>query len=447
MGDTGPRRWGARRSGRATFRHSVAGTVAGLLAVGLVATACGSSSKSTSSTSGSASTSASTASSGGGAPASGDTTGVTSSTINLGEIADVGGPVPGLFQGAQYGIQAWAAYVNATGGIDGRKVNVALKDSALNCNTYQSALGSLVSSTFAVVGSYAIFDSCGKAPLTANPTYPDIQGAVLTPSMNSLPNVFTPVPSPSGFSTTGYEYVKGLYPADIAHTASLYGAAVTQDFQEQSNAAKSIGFKYVYTRGLGNTETNFTSDVLRMKSDGIKIVDMQDCDAIEVADFLQEAQQQGLKLDAVISAAAYDPGFFTDLGKADATPLVMPLPVALYLDQTSSIANVLAFNKYLAVTHPGAKPTLFGVEAFVAGLLFEQALKAAGPNPSRAALLTQLSKVTTFDAGGMIGPTNPGGKVPGVCDVIAGVKNGAFVRVTPASGYVCNGTFVPYPSS
>jgi ABC-type branched-subunit amino acid transport system substrate-binding protein len=421
------------------------GAVVGAVCIGLLASACGSSSKSTAPSSTSATTT-----SGGTAPSStaGDTTGVTSSTINVAEIADVSGPVPGLFQGAQFGIQAWEAYVNATGGIDGRKVSVTLKDSALSCPTYQSSLASAQSSTFASVGSYAIFDSCGKSVLTAHPGYPDIQGAVLTPAMNALPNVFTPVPSPPGFATTGYQYVKDKFPADIVHTAALYGAAVTQDYDEQSNAAKSLGYKYVYVRGLGNTETNFTSDVLRMKSDGIKIVDMQDCDAIEVADFLQEAQQQGLHIDALFSAAAYDPNFFTELGKADATPLVMALPVALYLGGDSSVPTVANFIKYFDQTHPGSKPNLFAVEAFVAGLLFEQAMKAAGPNPSRAALLTQLGKVTTFDAGGLIGPTNPGGKVPGVCAVIAGVANGAYIRVKPAtSGFTCDGTFVPYTAT
>jgi hypothetical protein len=166
-----------------------------------------------------------------------------------------------------------------------------------------------------------------------------------------------------------------------------------------------------------------------------------------VADFFQHAQQQGLHLDALISAAAYDPGFFTELGSADASALVMPLPVALYLDSASTIPNVQAFNKYLAIAHPGAKPTLYAVEAFVSGLLFQQAMAAAGPNPSRSALIAQLDKITSFDAGGMIGPTNPGAKVPGVCDVIAGIKSGASTRVSPASGYECNGTFGPYTAS
>ena len=421
--------------------------VAGLLAVGLVATACGSSSKNTTSTTAAPTGSTSATTAGGGTSTAGDTTGVTSSTITIGEVADVSGPVPGLFQGAEYGIDAWADYVNATGGIDGRKVAIDFKDSALSCPTYTSSVSSLIGSAFASVGTYAIFDSCGKAPLVAHPNFPNIQGAVLTPSMNLLPHVFTPVPSPSGFATTGYQYVKDKFPTAIAHTAALYGSAVLQDFKEQSNAAKSIGYTYVYTDGLSDTATNFTADILRMKSEGIQIVDMQDCDAIEVADFTQQAQQQDFKPLALFSAAAYDPGFFTDAGSANADYVVMALPVALYLDPASTIPNVVAYNKYLSIAHPGTKPNLFGIEAFAAGLLFQQAMSAAGPNPSRSATIAALDKITSFDGGGLIGPTNPGGKVPGVCYVIAGISNHAFVRVTPATGYECQGTFVPYSGS
>lgn len=384
---------------------------------------------------------------GGGGGGAGETTGLTSTTINLAAIADVGGPVPGLFQGSEFGIQAWQAYVNANGGIDGRKVNVNFKDSALNCNTYSNALNSVIPTTFASVGTYAIFDSCGKGALTAHPNYPDVQGAVLTPSLLTIPNVYQPAPQPAGFATTAYEYVKKLYPKDITKAGSLYGAAVVQDFNEQNNAAKSVGYKFLYTRGLGTTETNFTSDILRMKSEGVKIVDMQDCDAIEVADFFQQAKQQGFHLDALISGASYDPGFFTDLGTGDASSLVAAIPTAPYLNPQGESPMVQSFLQYLHQTHPSAKPTLFALESFAAGVLFDQAAKAAGSNLTRSGVLTQLSKIHNFTGDGLIGPTDPGNKKPGVCDVIMGVKNGNFVRVDPPkSGYDCTGTFVPFKS-
>src|SRR5580698_9697695 len=64
--------------------------------------------------------------------------GITKTTINIGHIADISGPIPGLMLGSQQGIQAWAAYVNSTGGIDGRKIVHDNKDSSLNCTNFTS---------------------------------------------------------------------------------------------------------------------------------------------------------------------------------------------------------------------------------------------------------------------------------------------------------------------
>jgi hypothetical protein len=52
--------------------------------------------------------------------------------------------------------------------------------------------------------------------------------------------------------------------------------------------------------------------------------------------------------------------------------------------------------------------------------------------------------VHNFDAGGLLPPGNPGGKVPPVCVAVTGVKNGKFVRIDPTGkGFMCKGTFFP----
>ena len=59
--------------------------------------------------------------------------GVTPTDITVTVIADVGSPLsPGLFQGSMDGVKAWAAYVNANGGLACRKVNVVQADSKLS---------------------------------------------------------------------------------------------------------------------------------------------------------------------------------------------------------------------------------------------------------------------------------------------------------------------------
>ena len=62
--------------------------------------------------------------------------GITSTTITIGQITTTSGPVPGLFQDSNDGLDAYVAYVNAKGGIAGHQLKVVHMDDGLDCNTY-----------------------------------------------------------------------------------------------------------------------------------------------------------------------------------------------------------------------------------------------------------------------------------------------------------------------
>ncbi|MBF6555619.1 MAG: hypothetical protein IVW52_05510 [Acidimicrobiales bacterium] len=71
-----------------------------------------------------------TSASGGGSgiPASAfsDHTGITSTSVSVANIATLS--LGGLFKGAEVGTQAYADYVNSTGGVKGRKIRVDSAD-------------------------------------------------------------------------------------------------------------------------------------------------------------------------------------------------------------------------------------------------------------------------------------------------------------------------------
>jgi len=101
--------------------------------------------------------------------------GVTAKTIRVAVIADVDNSIaPGVLQGIVDGVEGWGKYVNANGGIAGRKVQVDFIDSKLNPNDARNAIIKACGEDLALVGTGGLLlqtvddevnckDSAGKA--------------------------------------------------------------------------------------------------------------------------------------------------------------------------------------------------------------------------------------------------------------------------------------------
>jgi ABC-type branched-subunit amino acid transport system substrate-binding protein len=373
--------------------------------------------------------------------------GVTATTITIGQITTTSGAVPGLFQGANDGLDAYVAYLNANGGIDGKTVKVIHVDDAQDCNTYTQSIQSLSTKVFALVGGFSLVDSCGQSVLKANPALLDV-GYVLDPLLLSMPNVYSPEPSPPGFSTTGLAYLNKEFPGASAHTAALIPSATKATATEVQLAAQSIGYKYVYQRVISNTETNFTSDILRMKALGVKIVDMSAASMPMDTAFLQQAAQQGFVFDAALTGGSYDSRFLQLLGNsslADGKVFQMLNTVNYLGSDAGSTPELALMQTWLTKVRPGTGPNVFDIAAWSSGMLLTQAMANAGQQVTPATTMTALSAITTFDAGGMTAPYAPGKKAGTACMVVVTVKNGQWDRVDPSSGFDCTGSYNTIP--
>jgi ABC-type branched-subunit amino acid transport system substrate-binding protein len=374
--------------------------------------------------------------------------GVTANTITIGDIATVSGPVPGLFQGANDGLDGWAAYINANGGIDGRQVKVIHLDDAFDCSTFKNDLNQLAGEAFAAVGTFSLEDTCGVPVLKAHPNFPYIP-ALMDVALYALPNAYSPQPNPPGSATTTFNYIKGLFPNDITHTGTISSGSETSIGKESQLTAESLGYKYSYIRFFGPTETNFTSDILRMKADGVKIVDLLETDVNIDAEFIQEAAQQNFHPDAIVSVAAYDANFLKLLGNPSlASNLYGVVYGPLYLGtDRATVPAVNTFDTWMANAKPGTPLNLFEQESWDAATLFLQALHGAGSQITQSSVVSALGNIHSFDAGGLQAPSNPGSKIGTHCVVIAGVRNGQWTRIYPSSGLDCNGTYHNVPLS
>ena len=376
--------------------------------------------------------------------------GVTASTITIGQITTITGPVPGLFQGANDGLDSWAAWINANGGIDGRQVKIDHVDDGFNCTTYTNAMQQFATSAFAVVGNLTLEDTCGKKVLNANPNLVDIQALMLDPTLYSIPNAYTAWSTPPGGITTGLEYLKQKYPNAVTHAAQLVGQAAAANGKEEQLTAESVGYKYLYVADVPDLTTNFTSNILRMKSDGVQFVDMSDLAVTSDANFLQQAAQQNFHPTVLYGASSYDAQLFKLLGNASLANNVVwaAVPDALYLGQDrATVPAVNTFLSEMSTAKPNATPDLYSVEAWSAGQLLIKAMQDAGANVTPSSVLQSLKNVTSFDADGLISPADPGQKQGTKCVVMANVQNDKWVRVEPSSGFDCSGSYHNVPLS
>ena len=371
------------------------------------------------------------------------TTGITKSSVNVGNISIIAGPVPGLFQGAAVGAQAYFNYINSQGGVNGRKINFHSYDDAFSGTTNQSLASEAVSKDFALAGSFSLFDGFSCNVLASNPGMPDVS-VTLDSATNALPNVFSPQPLGLGGSEAGYRYIKSKYPNAVKAVGNLYSnvdSAITQ-WHGQEALMKHLGYKIAYQRAISPVETNFAADVVNFKKNHVQFVFVTDGTAQIYAALVKEMRKQNFKPQVIMSAGPiYTPDFVKQSGgAANANGIWNVQGQALYLGQDAkSTPAVKTFNTWVQKARKGFKPDLFTLYGWGSAQLFTQALKSAGKSPTRGKVLAALSKTSSFSASGLIGPSNPAKKIPANCVVFSQIKNGSFARVSPSSskGFYC----------
>jgi ABC-type branched-subunit amino acid transport system substrate-binding protein len=379
--------------------------------------------------------------------------GITATTVTVGQVSDISKPVPGLFKAAEVGTQAYFDYVNSQGGINGRKLVLDARDSNFDTANVVSDTEAQAKSDFALVGGYSLLDQA-EAPIINQAKMPDITYPLSNQLANDS-NVYSPSPSTTNDQPTGpYLWAKDTFKNEYKHVGVIYPAATpstTEAFNVFQKTMTSLGFDILYHRGFSALETQFSSDVLKMKSDGVSMYYDAELPGSYAATQAQESAQQGFHPTDIQGVAAYvDNMQKLSGGAADGMYLVMQ-NVLYEGEDAHSVPEVSLLDKWAKKVDPSVfslTTPLPALDGWASGMLFAQALKAAGKDPTRASLVAQLNKVTAFDAGGLLPPgENPAQNIPSKCFIVAQFKNGGWARVnpTPKTGFICSGSLKPQP--
>jgi ABC-type branched-subunit amino acid transport system substrate-binding protein len=436
---------GRRRSAR------VAVAVSGLV-VAVVLTAC-SSTESTPPTTTSGSSTSGTSSGTHGIPSSAfsDTTGLTSSSVTVGNVSTL---AFGLFKGADVGTEAWADYVNSTGGIDGRKLLVDSHDDGYSGAPNKQATQEVVQKDFAAVGGFSLEDNYGGTVLAANPGVPNVT-VNLDQATGDLPNSFSPDPAAIGWPTGPLLYFKQKFPQDVKHAGALVAdqpSAITK-WNGEKAAMQSLGYTVAYDQQFDITQSDFTQNVVAMRQDGIKILFLEQMPENYAAAVVKALNQQDYHPVLVFGASTYSEQLVPDSGGASAVDgAYMEMVNSLFLGEDANVLPAAkTFQTWVQKADPGFHPDLYTLFGWLSGQLFTQALQAAGAHPTRGSVLEQLKKITVFNGNYLIASSDPAAKTPASCYVIAQIRNGVITRLDdppvngPQHGYRCDGSFYYYP--
>ncbi|MEY2468627.1 MAG: hypothetical protein QOF21_1325, partial [Actinomycetota bacterium] len=324
--------------------------------------------------------------------------GVTATQIALGNVSTLTGPVPGLFAGATVGAQAVVAYENSLGGLFGRKFKLDARDDQFDTGQNRSQTIDLLGKTFGMLGSFSLYDDAAAAQIE-QANVPDMSHALGTGRLN-IKNNFSIQASVPGGPLGPMNYFKDKNPAAIKAVGSIYSdvpsaVALHQGFKR---AAESVGYKYIYERAIGATETDFTSDVVRMRDEGVKMVYLTSVDDKTTYRFAKAMKSQGFKPELfVVNGSGYDADVLKLAGDA-AEGMIVTLSTSLYGGEDARIIpEVALLTKWVQNVKPGFTPDIFTAYAWAGGRMLFEAMERVGPKLTRANIVAEVRKMGSFD--------------------------------------------------
>jgi branched-chain amino acid transport system substrate-binding protein len=348
-----------------------------------------------------------TSASGAGAAASTSSApGVTSNSITVGTISTQTGTLASNFSSLIYGERAYYDYINAQGGVNGRKINYkyALDDGG-NPTTFNQLANTLINQdhVFAVTGVATAFFSPNLFVESGIPTY----GYNVTGNWQGPKNLFAATGSvqyyPAAAPQVAFVARKTQKSPSIAFIA--YGvAASAASCQSEQNSLTAAGYKVSYSDLKVNYPgSTVATDVQRMKQAGSNMV-VSCMDVQGNVTMARAIKQYGLNMtqlwfsgndqSTLNTNQSLMQGVYFDIAHVPftASPSLFP-GLKLYFAQ---------MKKY----EPNYVGDEIALQGWESAALFVQGVKMAGTNLTQANVIAADNSLTAFTSGGLEAPVN-----------------------------------------
>jgi ABC-type branched-subunit amino acid transport system substrate-binding protein len=364
--------------------------------------------------------------------------GITDSHITLANVADISGPVPGIFEASQQGARAFVDFFNSQNDICGRKLRIVNLDSRADAGADQRAYTQACDEAFAAVGSMGAFDS-GGAAVAENCGLPDLRAASVTPERDRCKTCF------STHSTKVWQipdaYAKWMMENHRQATQNvgvLYinGGAAPINARSQWTAWEKVGWNIKYTAGIDSAEFNFAPYVQQMRDNGVRMV-VYTGPYQHTVRLQQAMQQQGFKPDVYLQ----DPTIYDHRYTQQAGGLAKDVYVYSTTDlfTNSNNAEMQQYLAWIQQVRPGAIPNFYGVYSWSAARLFVETAQKLGGNLTRENLVAELRKVDKWTGNGIHTEMAVGAGTTPNCLMVIQYDGSKWVKRSPGK-FMCGRT-------
>ena len=379
----------------------------------------------------------------------GNTQGVYANRIVVGGLASITGPLPADFAPAIAGAQAYFDWVNANGGVDGRRIDLAYKlDDQSDPSTDASQARTLVEQDHVFAVLPVATPSFSGGPFLAEHDVPTF-GLNVNPNADwAGPSMFGNTGSYTAFTSPQLQaaYLARQHHVKEAALIAYNISASSEGCQGVANAFRRYGIHIAFEDlAVPVPAFDLNADVTRMKSLHVDMV--TSCLDLTGSLLLSATMQEfgmtgvtqywfdGYDKSALRSESAKMQGVYFMLQHA-------PFEVAqLYPSQYPSMVR---FEQSLARYAPGNAPSEAALAGWTSADLFVSGLRAIGRDVTRTRLVAAINKMTLFTAHGLVSPIDWRTDHTGVstiynCSVFVQVRAHEFVPVygTPPSVFSC----------
>lgn len=328
--------------------------------------------------------------------------GITKDQVTVGTTLPLSGTLAYMGKAVDEGMKVYFDMLNAQGGVNGRKIKLVGYDDEFKPPKAVANAKLLVENdkVFMIVGPVGTPTVLAAYEYLAEQKVPIVGALSISDAVSEPPkDLLFALPSPQSTEAPAYvdHAVKKLGAKRVAmlYQNDSWGQPA-RDFTKKR--LKELGLDLVEEQAFERLATDLTSQVAKLQAANPDVVVLYALGQ-QAAIFFKNAEKLGWNPTVFGAGGLNDPKFVELLGGGTKAKLY----VAAYYDPVDGTnPAVQAFVKRYAEMFPGSTPSSLALMGYSSAAVFAEALKRAGAEPTREAVVKALEGMQGFDQ--KIGP-------------------------------------------